>query len=166
MKPHLHCEAIKAWADGEKIQCRPRCAGDWQDCIHVPEWRHDHEYRVKPPEPKYPGTQMRLYDFDQALRRAGARTGMDIRVSTEIANTALRHACDHGQVVPREEFDRAVGDRKTRDAAIADAVMQEAASIVESMAAGLNVTLADMLAVAAEKVRSTAVASIIERAAP
>jgi hypothetical protein len=156
----MHCEAIKAWADGARIQWRE--GGAWYDCIHVPEWSINREYRVKPePVKQYPVTGM----TNDELHRAGC-LGIGDGFNVRIANAALRHACDHGQVVRRDEFDRAVGERKTRDAAIADAVMQEAASIVESMAAGLNVTLADMLAVAAEKVRSTAVADIIKRAAP
>jgi hypothetical protein len=39
-----------------------------------------------------------------------------------VANAALRHACDAGQIVTRAEFDRAVGDRKARDMAVAEAV--------------------------------------------
>jgi hypothetical protein len=163
MKPHMHCESIKAWAGGARIQWRTPGTSVWIDCIHMPEWSIDREYRVKPPEPNYPTTQLPHADMARIMQMNGNVPPEGWR---QVANAALRHACDAGQVVRREEFDRAIGERKTRDAAIADAVMQEAASIVESMAAGLSVTLADMLAVAAEKVRSTAVADIIQRAAP
>lgn len=163
MKPHMHREAIKAWADGARIQYRAREGGPWIDCVHVPEWSVTNEYRAKP---DYPTTMMRICDFDEALRRAGARNGMPSNVATEIANTALRHACDHDQVVRREEFDRALADAEARHAMIANAAILEAASIIESMGAGLSVTLADMLAVAAEKVRGTSINDIIVRVAP
>jgi hypothetical protein len=48
---HKHCEVIKAWADGAKIQFR-QPTDNWHDCINNrPEWKNDKEYRVKP-EPK------------------------------------------------------------------------------------------------------------------
>lgn len=162
MKPHLHCEAIKAWADGARIQWRTPRTSVWVDCIHVPEWQIGREYRVKP---DYPTTMMTGNEVFEIWQKSPQQVAV-ARPLLDVANAALRHACDHGQVVRREEFDRAIGERKTRDAAIANAAMNEAASIVESMAAGLSVTLADMLAVAAEKVRGTSITDIIERAAP
>ena len=49
MKPHKHAEAIKAWADGKKIQYRSDEIKDWQDMpICTPSWFEDVEYRIKP----------------------------------------------------------------------------------------------------------------------
>lgn len=46
MKPHKHCELIKAWADGTKIQ--KKWYGDyWDDCDN-PDWYEHSEYRLKP----------------------------------------------------------------------------------------------------------------------
>lgn len=158
MKPHLHREAIIAWADGARIQSRYK-DGPWIDCNHIPEWQFDHEYRAKP-KPEYPTTMMSCNEL-YAEFKSGAVAGLHL---TAVANAALRHACDAGQVVPREEFDRALADREARDALIANEAAQEAARIIESMAMGLNVVLADMLAVAAEKVRSTPIMSIVDKA--
>ena len=44
-KPHKHCVEIKAWADGEDIEC---LAGKvWVDAP-FPSWCYDVIYRVKP----------------------------------------------------------------------------------------------------------------------
>ena len=49
MKPHKHCELIKAWADGAKIQFRPHPDCGWCDCPHnEPSWHDSQEYRIKP----------------------------------------------------------------------------------------------------------------------
>lgn len=166
MKPHLHREAIIAWADGARIQYRYK-DGPWIDCIHIPEWKFDHEYRAKP-ERKYPTTRMMPADFKEAARLAALMSAPfadhPAEVFNSIANAALRHACNAGQVVPREEFDLALADREARDAAIASAAIHEAATVIESMGMGLNVFLVDMLAVAAEKVRSTSIMAIVDKA--
>lgn len=47
MKPHIHSETIKAWADGAKIQFKGRVTGDWLDTLK-PDWSWETEYRVKP----------------------------------------------------------------------------------------------------------------------
>ena len=48
MKPHKHCEFIKAWADGHEIQFRA-VGKNWTDCDQFrPSWYELHEYRVKP----------------------------------------------------------------------------------------------------------------------
>ena len=46
MKPHVHAELIKAWADGEQIENRT-VDGRWVDCSD-PSWFADTEYRIKP----------------------------------------------------------------------------------------------------------------------
>lgn len=45
-KPHVHCELIKAWADGAEIQFWEN--GKWYDCNNKPSWFPDIEYRIKP----------------------------------------------------------------------------------------------------------------------
>jgi hypothetical protein len=46
---HVHCDIIKAWADGAKIQAL-HISGVWGDRSY-PMWETDTKYRVKPPEP-------------------------------------------------------------------------------------------------------------------
>lgn len=163
MNKHLHHDTIVAWAGGARIQWRTPGTSVWIDCVHMPEWKIDLEYRVKLPEPKYPTTRM-----DTAQMRAAIASVPPISdVSAgwcALANAAIRNACDAGQVVPREDFDCALAECEARHALIANAALVEAASIVESMGAGLSVTLADMLAVAAEKVRGTSVTAIVSKA--
>ena len=45
--PHKHAELIKAWAMGERIQCRGMTDGAWHDIEH-PTWLEAVEYRIKP----------------------------------------------------------------------------------------------------------------------
>lgn len=50
-KPHPHADAIKAWADGAKIQLKTE-SGEWVDvAANWPCWSVDIEYRIKPKEP-------------------------------------------------------------------------------------------------------------------
>jgi hypothetical protein len=44
-EPHVHCELIKAWADGAEIQMKDDDI--WIDC--VPLWQPRRSYRIKPP---------------------------------------------------------------------------------------------------------------------
>lgn len=119
----MHRDAIMAWADGAIIQNRPRGAMDWTDCVHVPEWHITHEYRAKP---DYPASRMTTFELREVARSAIAhsQTLADHAAAgwRAIADAALRHACDAGQVVRREEFDRAMAAREAREMAIAIAV--------------------------------------------
>lgn len=54
MKPHIHAEFIKAWADGKEIQYRLHPEGDWIDAAWNPNWSPLAVYRIKP-QPKSPG---------------------------------------------------------------------------------------------------------------
>jgi hypothetical protein len=49
-KPHIHADAIKAWADGAEIECRQLSGGNWLP-VYDPAWSKVSEYRVRP-EPK------------------------------------------------------------------------------------------------------------------
>jgi len=48
--PHKHAALIKAWADGEEIECKQYKGDIWVHIPH-PDWDLDLEYRIKP-EPK------------------------------------------------------------------------------------------------------------------
>lgn len=52
MKPHLHAEVIKAWADGATIQWKDRASDTWADwkSIFCPGFDVNTDYRVKPPK--------------------------------------------------------------------------------------------------------------------
>lgn len=49
-KKHVHCDVIKAWADGARIQWKSKHASVWYDCDETepPEWHDNLNYRVKP----------------------------------------------------------------------------------------------------------------------
>lgn len=55
MKPHKHCELIKAWAEGAQIQIK-RYVNEWSkdevrwEDQETPTWGKDREYRIKPRE--------------------------------------------------------------------------------------------------------------------
>ncbi len=52
--PHKHAAVIKAWADGETIEHRPKDgSGQWYISYSTPKWALDWEYRVKPKGMKY-----------------------------------------------------------------------------------------------------------------
>jgi hypothetical protein len=108
-KPHKHAELIKAWADGEKIQYRKPNEQAWKDS-DTPAWVEDYEYRVKPclVEPVYPVTQMNMGNMCSAYFNGGnvITPADELLAFKRIANAALRHAIDAGQVVTREEFDK------------------------------------------------------------
>jgi hypothetical protein len=52
-KPHMHADAIKAWADGAEIQYWDDISGKWEDARHF-VWDEETNYRIKPNEPKQP----------------------------------------------------------------------------------------------------------------
>lgn len=55
MKPHVHAEVIKAWADGAEIEFRHAQHHPWEAASN-PSWNINTEYRVKPePVVKYHG---------------------------------------------------------------------------------------------------------------
>jgi hypothetical protein len=47
-KPHIHADAIKAWADGAEIEFK---ANNFWLLTRYPNWYEDYEYRIKR-EPK------------------------------------------------------------------------------------------------------------------
>ena len=51
VSPHMHAEAIRAYADGYKIEFRPKPGAygsttDWYPC-HLPDFHPNFEYRKK-----------------------------------------------------------------------------------------------------------------------
>lgn len=150
MKPHKHAEVIKAWADGSQIEtqvCRIDASIPGSTRITAPywvpfdgKWLNDGVYRVKP-EKAYPETSMTPYICLVAAKNSDARS-MDCTDAhlIAIANAALRHAIDAGQVVTKDEHESALarlGDHlcgiaiapdAVRDMAIAEAVRNECAA--------------------------------------
>lgn len=117
MKERPHAELIRAWADGAQIQYKKYNRDEWEDTSN-PAFVEDYEYRIKPEAPvrTYPETKLTEGDIEQIYLR---HDGPCIPSIVATVNAALRHACDNGQVVTREEFDRALGERKARDMEIA-----------------------------------------------
>ena len=128
MAAHKHAEVIKAWADGAQIEFRCYANSAWRDVPGDPVWKEAVEYRVKPAglARVYPVTQMVEGDFYAEMKPMTSTLSNLIAV----ANAALRHACDAGQILTREEFEHAVGDRKVRDMRIAEAVARKFAEKV------------------------------------
>lgn len=110
MKPHKHAAVIKAWADGATIEYRCTLSPTW-GVIDEPAFQKDVEYRVKPEKVRVT-TKMTEQEFYMALT-----CGVEY-----VANSALRHAIDAGQVVPKEAHEQAAQDR---DIAVARAVLTE-----------------------------------------
>lgn len=52
MKPHPHCEVIKAWADGAEVETRRDDRDEWL-LANRPIWDTRWEYRVRKPKTKY-----------------------------------------------------------------------------------------------------------------
>jgi hypothetical protein len=121
MKAHKHAELIKGWADGAVIEFRDERTDSWRPCP-APSWYATDQYRIKP-ERVYPMTQMTSEEFQKLLvqNRGFCESTTMARI---VADASLKHACDSGQVVPREEFDRAVSCRKARDMAVAKEVVK------------------------------------------
>jgi hypothetical protein len=44
---HVHCDLIKAWADGAQVQYLAGLT-TWRDVIGTPCWSDDTQYRIKP----------------------------------------------------------------------------------------------------------------------
>jgi hypothetical protein len=122
MAAHKHAGVIKAWADGAQIECLT--SAGWQAIGESPSWGEFNEYRVKPAEPErvYPVTQMSIAELLTIWANVSA-IGTIGPALQETVNRAIRRCCDAGQVVIREEFDRAVADRRARDLAVAKHVI-------------------------------------------
>lgn len=119
MSKHKHAEVIKAWADGATIEVM--VGGEWCQAS-TPLWSEETPYRVKPAK-VYPVTQMTEVELSKA-------NDLHYGCSRTVANAALRHAIDAGQVVSINEVlaevDRVIGVRRAaRDMAIGKAVLAD-----------------------------------------
>jgi hypothetical protein len=110
MAAHKHAEFIKAWADGAVVEVAT--VNGWQSIGKSPSWNETNYYRIKPAELKrmYPVTSMNA----DALRAAFNEHMENIVPARleDVANAALRHACDNGQVVTQKEFQAVVDEAK------------------------------------------------------
>lgn len=127
MTPHKHAEVIKAWADGAAIEFR-YSQGDWKTSKD-PNFLLDIDYRIKPEPPAkaYPVTLMKIEDYNNALSKS--RGCVEIVAAADIANAAIRHAIDVGQVVTVEDHQAALDrlGRSLRDVEIARHPMRDMA---------------------------------------
>ena len=132
MASKKHAEVIRAWLDGADIQVHYEDRG-WLDCTHDATFLDSAEYRIKPagPDRVYPETKLSGEDIENFIdARANIATTytQDLQLA---ADYVLKHACDAGQIVTREEFDRAVGDRRKRDLAVAQEVVDRAWILIQ-----------------------------------
>lgn len=100
MEKHKHAEVIKAWADGATIQMK-HDDNSWHDSPD-PTWLNGCKYRIKP-ERVYPETRMTSGELsfvdDPHAGTNNYRRSVDPRISFLIANAAIKHALDAGQVM-------------------------------------------------------------------
>lgn len=130
MAAHKHAEVIKAWADGVEIECMT--ASGWQPVGRSPSWSDGNFYRIKPAEPERAVVKTEM-TADQLFEYfVGAPGGDNAKACIVVANKAIQHALDRGQIVTREEFDRAVeagNDRAVRVAKAVYLAMRESETI-------------------------------------
>lgn len=99
---HKHAEIIKQWADGAQIQYED-CG--WRDCNN-PAWDVGTEYRVKPPEPKWPETTMSGSSLDRIWCQEASDSSELACIA--VANAAIAHACETGQLVTKDAYEKIV----------------------------------------------------------
>ena len=104
MKPHKHAEVIHAFADGAKLQVRLCGAEHWQE-TRFPDFADECEYRIKPEPaaPKWPQTTMEYEELETAYSRVGGINSWDSAAARALANAAIAHACEAGEVVPADK---------------------------------------------------------------
>lgn len=86
LKPRLHADLIKAWADGATIQMQ--FYGVWQDCGN-PMWDDKYPFRIKPREfPKTSLTGHHLYHNVYYANPGNARSTYDRFV--DVAAAAIK----------------------------------------------------------------------------
>ena len=95
--PHKHAEVIRAFADGAQVEVK-RDGGNWI-ATPRPDFDEDLEYRVKPVAPKWPQTTM----TSPELTKAYDANKMMICALEDVANAAIAHACEAGQLVPADK---------------------------------------------------------------
>ena len=99
--PRKNAEVVKAWADGAEVQYQMG-DGTWVDSISPAFYVEGSVFRVKPAAPKWPQTTMTAME-KMAL---AAAYPCKLELIAKIANVALAHACESGQVVPAATVDK------------------------------------------------------------
>lgn len=132
-KPHKHAEVIKAWAEGKKIQAKIGDAPDWSDVPEgfTPAFEYPHTaWRIKP-EQAYPSSKMTRKEVCDAA--GTAEEPVLVLYFFKVANAALRHAIEAGQVVAADDEIIVMGreSRAARDMAIAEAVKSACVEAVD-----------------------------------
>jgi hypothetical protein len=154
MKPRKHHDVIVAWANGADVYMRKNASEKWKFTAD-PAFIADYEYCTELPR-EYPECVMTATELEAVwlgnYPNMGETTGRSLtECRRACADAVLRHAIDHGQVVTREEFDRAIGDRKARDMVVAQKVRFAARGLLSpfSQIAGL-IDLMDLESIVAK----------------
>lgn len=130
MKPHVHAEMYHAFADGSTIQVEDE---GWHDCL--PPFLAQFKYRVKPAAPGYPETTMTPNELIKVFfGEPGSVTdaGSQRYAFVAVANAALRHAIDAGQVAPAEAYDQCRADLLAAEKRNAERDLAIARNVLES----------------------------------
>jgi hypothetical protein len=122
----------------KRVKAEPGWAGTWNDDGSLARW--------PAPAKQYPQCQMDYLDLTQAaLQTNSTPTMLTGSQALAIANAALRHAVDVGQVIPLDQHVREIGeaiseqgrvDRAARDMAIATAVLCAVKTVINSYSTG------------------------------
>ena len=101
---HKHAELIKQWADGAIIQWSFANSIEWSDVKNnTPSWDDYLQYRVKPPEPKWPETTMTYEQMRESYYVYGRdhyeHSSWHSDAAKNLANAAIAHACETGHLV-------------------------------------------------------------------
>jgi len=108
--PHKHAEFIKAWADGIAVEFSNGDFNGWRDVTEKHHWKNETDYRIKPAAPKWPETTMSCDDMfksysEELLIRGHNSFGTDSNGLKAVCNAAIAHACETGQLVPKDKAD-------------------------------------------------------------
>lgn len=79
MKPHIHAEVIKAWADGKQIQFRWDDDGTWKDWKRdTPSFYPTCQYRIRPETIRYRVALCESPDGKWTMTQDDGGVGVDI----------------------------------------------------------------------------------------
>lgn len=108
MTQHKHAELIKAWADNKTLAFEwRRAASVWNHVVGDPEWLEANEYRIKPVAPVAPKWPESNCPID-LLAIASNSSNLFCASLQAVANAALAHACQSGQLVTKDAHEDAV----------------------------------------------------------
>lgn len=123
--PHKHAEVIKAWADGATVQVSTPAG--WEDMRCAPGWFDYNEYRIKPEPaaPKWPQTTMTYKQMEAAYLIAGDVSSWHSEAAIFLANAAIAHACETGQVVTSDQYNERIKSHQDLTIALRDSIRRE-----------------------------------------